>query len=152
MTARNRRQGPGIDAERNALQSLPNARTTDYVEVLVTVTSSGGFTLRKVFYTVPSCLIGHRLRVRLYDDRLDVFIGGTRLMTLQRGRAGVNGKHGHVVDYRHVIHSLRRKPRALRGSSDSAPWFTLSAKDDYRSRRPVRRGQNCASTYRAAAQ
>ena len=32
---------------------------------------SGGFTLRKVFYTVPSRLIGHRLRVRLYDDRLD---------------------------------------------------------------------------------
>jgi hypothetical protein len=24
-----------------------------------------------------------------------------------------NGKHGHVVDYRHVIHSLRRKPMAL---------------------------------------
>lgn len=91
VTARNRRHGPGIDAERKALQSLPNARTTDYVEVLVTVTSSGGFTLRKVFYTVPSCLIGHRLRVRLYDDRLDVFIGSTRLMTLQRGRAGVNG-------------------------------------------------------------
>ena len=79
----------------------------------MTVTSSGGFTLRKVFYTVPSRLIGHRLRVRLYDDRLDVFIGGTRLMTLQRGRPGANGKHGHIVDYRHVIHSLRRKPMAL---------------------------------------
>jgi hypothetical protein len=25
-----------------------------------------------------------------------------------------NGKHGHVVDYRHVIHSFRRKPTALR--------------------------------------
>lgn len=73
-------------------------------------------------------------------------------MTLQRDRAGVNSKHGHVVDYRHVIHSLRRKPMALRRSSDSAPWFTLSAKDDYRSMRSVRRGQNCASTYRAAAQ
>jgi hypothetical protein len=115
VTARNRRHGPGIDAERKSLQSLPNARTTDYEEILVTVTSSGGFTLRKVFYTVPSRLIGHRLRVRLYDDRLDVFIGGTRLMTLQRGRPGANGKHGHIVDYRHVIHSLRRKPMALLG-------------------------------------
>lgn len=27
----------------------------------------------------------------------------------------MNGKHGHVVDYRHVIHSLRRKPMALLG-------------------------------------
>ena len=30
-----------------------------------------------------------------------------------RASADPNGKHGHVVDYRHVIHSLRRKPMAL---------------------------------------
>ncbi|CDX11358.1 conserved hypothetical protein [Mesorhizobium plurifarium] len=77
------------------------------------VTSSGGFTLRKVFYTVPSRLIGHRLRVRLFDDRLDIFIGGTLLVTLPRGRASPSGKHDQVVNYRHVIHSLRRKPMAL---------------------------------------
>jgi hypothetical protein len=81
--------------------------------VVVRVTSSGGFTLRKVFYTVPSRLIGHQLRVRLYDERLEVFIGGTPLMTLPRGRAHPSGKHDHVVDYRHVISSLRRKPMAL---------------------------------------
>lgn len=69
--------------------------------------------MRKVFYTVPSRLIGHRLRVRLYDDRLDVFVGGTHLLTLPRGRPHPNGKHDQVVDYRHVIHSLRRKPMAL---------------------------------------
>lgn len=77
------------------------------------VTSAGGFTLRKVFYTVPSRLIGHRLRVRLYDDRLELLLGGTSLMTLERGRPGTNGRHGHVVNYRHVIHALRRKPMAL---------------------------------------
>ena len=66
-----------------------------------------------MFYTVPSRLIGHRLRVRLHDDRLECFQGSTHLVTLRRGRAGPNGKHGHVVDYRHVIHSLRRKPMAL---------------------------------------
>jgi hypothetical protein len=115
VTARNRRHAPSIDVERRALRPLPDTRTTDYEEVLITVTSSGGFTLRKVFYTVPSRLIGHRLRARLYDDRIDLFLGGTRLMTLVRGRAGNNGKHGHVVDYRHVIHSLRRKPMALMG-------------------------------------
>jgi hypothetical protein len=102
-----------IEAERPALQLLPGRRTCDYEETIVTVTSSGGFTLRKVFYTVPSRLIGHRLRVRLYDDRLDLFVGGTPLMTLTRGRAAAKGKHGHVVDYRHVIHALRRKPMAL---------------------------------------
>lgn len=69
--------------------------------------------MRKVFYTVPSRLIGHRLRVRLYDDRLDLLQGATTLMTRQRWRGGANGKHGHVVDYHHVIHALRRKPMAL---------------------------------------
>jgi hypothetical protein len=34
-------------------------------------------------------------------------------MTLTRGRVTTNGKHAHVVDYRHVIHALRRKPMAL---------------------------------------
>src|ERR1700748_1369852 len=71
--------------------------------------------LKKVFSTVPSRLIGHRLRVRLYDARLDLFIGGTPLMTLVRGRADATGKRAHVVDYRHVIHALRRKPMALLG-------------------------------------
>ena len=74
---------------------------------------TGGFTLKKVFYTVPSRLIGHRLRVRLFDDRLDVFVGGTHLMTLPRGRASSEGKHDQVVNYRHLIHSLRKKPMAL---------------------------------------
>jgi hypothetical protein len=69
--------------------------------------------LRKVFYSVPSRLIGHRLRVRLYDDRLECFLGATALMTLRRGRPQSNGKHGHVINYRHVIHALRRKPMAL---------------------------------------
>lgn len=113
QSARNARRGSRIEAERPYLQPLPAGRAADYEETLVRVTSSGGFTLRKVFYTVPSRLIGHRLRVRLYDDRLQLFIGATALMTLPRGHSGQNGKHGHVVDYRHVIHSLRRKPGAL---------------------------------------
>lgn len=109
----NARNSKRIDIERTELQELPVRRTSDYEEVTVRVTSSGGFTLRKVFYTVPSRLIGHRLRVRLFDDRLDIFIGGTQLMTLPRGRASPSGKHDQVVNYRHVIHSLRRKPMAL---------------------------------------
>lgn len=113
VSRHNARHAKRIDVERAALRPLPDRRTCDYEEVIVRVTSSGGFTLRKVFYTVPSRLIGHQLRVRLYDERLDLFISGTPLMTLSRGRAQPSGKHGHVVDYRHVITSLRRKPMAL---------------------------------------
>ena len=111
----NARNAKRIDTERASLKPLPVRRTTDFEEVAVRVTSSGGFLLRKVFYTVPSRLIGHRLRVRLHDDRLELFLGATALATLPRGRASSSGSHGHVVNYRHVIHSLRRKPMALMG-------------------------------------
>jgi hypothetical protein len=55
----------------------------------------------------------HGLRVRLHDDRLEVFVGGTHLHTLHRGRARPDGKHDQVVSYHHVMHSPRRKPMAL---------------------------------------
>ena len=111
----NAKFGPRIDLERASLQALPARRTVDFEETLVTVTSSSGFVLRRVFYTTPSRLIGHRLRARLYDDRLDLYLGSTLQMTLPRGRAKANGAHDHVIDYRHIIHSLRRKPMALMG-------------------------------------
>jgi hypothetical protein len=69
--------------------------------------------LRKVFYTVPSRLIGFRMQAWIYDDRLECFVGQTQTLTLRRGRSRADGRHDHVVDYRHVIHSLRRKPMAL---------------------------------------
>jgi hypothetical protein len=105
-----------LEIERALLQPLPPRRTTDHEEALVTVTRSGGFLLRKVFYTVPSRLIGHRLRVRLYDDRLECFLGSTPVLTLPRGRrprGALHGRVGYIADYRHVIHALRRKPQAL---------------------------------------
>jgi hypothetical protein len=53
--------------------------------------------------------------VRIYDDRLDLFLGATFLVTLPRARATRHGPHQHVVNYHHVIHSLRKKPMALMG-------------------------------------
>jgi len=111
---RNARNRKCIEIERTALKPLPERRTTDYEEAYVFVTSNGGFLLRRVFYTVPSRLIGHHLNVHLYDDRLECFLGSTQIITLRRGRPPRDGnKHGHVVDYRHVIHALRKKPMAL---------------------------------------
>ena len=128
-----------INAERALLRDLPTMRAADYEETSVLVTSSSGFILRRVFYTVPSRLIGHRLGVRLYDDRLELFLSGTHHLTLPRGRAGATGPHAHVVNYRHVIHSLKKKPMALRNlvyrdalfpreTSLSATHFVLSWK------------------------
>ena len=60
---RNARSRARIDAERAVLGPLPKRRTDGFGETLVRVTRTGGFTLRRVFYTVPSRLAGHRLRV-----------------------------------------------------------------------------------------
>ena len=70
-----------LEIERAHLKSPPARRTDDFEEHLVTVTRSGGFMLRHVFYTVPSRVTGHLLRVRLYDDRLECFLGGTLVLT-----------------------------------------------------------------------
>jgi hypothetical protein len=114
VSRHNARHAPRIQAERATLQPLPERRACDYEEAIVVVTSSGGFSLKKVFYTVPSRLIGHRLRVKIFDDHLDLYVGGTPLMTLRRGRSD-KARRGHVIDYRHVIGALRRKPMALMG-------------------------------------
>jgi hypothetical protein len=110
---RNAHNRKRIELERVQLSALPKRRTVDYEEKIATVTSSGGFILGRVFYTAPSRLIGHRLRVRLYDERLDCFLGSTPILTLRRGRPVSDTKGGHVIDYRHVIHALRKKPMAL---------------------------------------
>lgn len=112
---RNARNRKRIDAERATLRPLPGRRAEDGEETMVTVTSSGGFMLRRVFYTVPSQLIGHRLKVRLHDDRIEMFLGGTPVTTLPRGRGYGDNRRAHVVDYRHVIHALRARPGALPG-------------------------------------
>jgi hypothetical protein len=110
---RNARRDKLVALERAALGPLPPWRTSDHDEATVRVTSSSGFILRKVFYTVPSRLIGFRLNLRIYDDRLDCFVGLSLVLTLPRHRAPSDGRRAQVVDYRHIIHSLRCKPMAL---------------------------------------
>ena len=113
VSRHNARHRARIDAERAVLGPLPVQRTADFELERVQVSVHSGFTLRKVFYSVPSRLIGHTLRVHLYDDRLELFVGSSPLLTLRRGRAHSDGRRGHVVDYHHLIHALRRKPMAL---------------------------------------
>ena len=126
----NAHRSRAIEAERATLGDLPAMRTADYEPASVNVTSSSGFVLRRVFYTVPSRLIGHRLGARIYDDRLDLFLSGTHVLTLPRGRAGATGPSVHVVNYRHVIHSLKKKPMAL---------LNLVYRDELFPREPYRR-------------
>ena len=109
----NARNAKRIEAELRYLKPLPMHRTDEYQKFNVRITSSSAFTLRKVFYTVPSRLRYHHIQVRLFEHRLELWLGETHLLDLVRGRPDASGRHARVVDYRHVIHSLRRKPMAL---------------------------------------
>ena len=84
---RNARREKLVALERAELGPLPPRRPPDHDEVTVRVTSSSSFILRKVFYTVPSRLIGYRLNLRIYDDRLDCFVGQSLVLSLPRRRA-----------------------------------------------------------------
>jgi hypothetical protein len=105
-----------VRIEMATLRPLPARRTTDFTEVVARVTRTGGFLVHSVFYSAPSQLIGKRLRVHVYDDRIEAFLGATRVVTHLRQRGRDDGARVHCVNYRHVIHALRRKPQALAGS------------------------------------
>lgn len=109
----NRRNAKAIAVERPALRALPCQRGTDYTETMVRVTSSSTVSYAKVLYSVPARFIGERLRLRAYDDRLELFHGGQRLLTLKRLHSAPGEPRRRHIDYRHTIDWLVRKPRAL---------------------------------------
>ena len=110
---RNRRRQDALKTELAALNPLPRRRTTDFTEIIVRVTRTGGFLAHGVFYSAPARLVGQRLRVHLYDDRIIAYLGSTKVVSHPRVRSSGGGPRVHVVDYRHVIHALKRKPQAL---------------------------------------
>lgn len=111
----NRQCKTRFDEERLHLQSLPTRRTNDFSEQHVKVSSSSTINIKRVTYTVPSRLIGSALLVHIYDDRLILFYGHEETLRLQRVYAQKSSR-ARSVDYRHVIHSLVKKPNAFRGS------------------------------------
>src|SRR4030067_385134 len=82
---RNRRNAAAFRIEREHLQELPERRSTDFVEEEARVTRCSTFTVRAILYSAPSRLIGHRLKVRLYSDRLDCYLSGALVPQLSRG-------------------------------------------------------------------
>jgi transposase InsO family protein len=113
---KNAKRHQAVAIERGALERLPAHRTTDFSSATVTVTRSGTISVRNVLYTVPARLAGCRLKIHIYDDRLVCHLGATPVLTVDRRYFKRGGPGLRVVDYRHLIHSLVRKPQAFRHS------------------------------------
>ena len=110
MNARVERQ---FREERGLLRALPVRRSSEYEEVDARVTKFSTLAVKRVLYTVPSRLVGHRLKVRVYSERLEGWLGGVCVLELRRGQPGVGSRRAKVVDYRHLLPALKRKPGAF---------------------------------------
>ena len=105
----NARIAKPLAVERAALRALPPRRSPNYEEVPARMSKFGTFNVRGVLYSAPSRLIGHPLTVRLYVDHVDVFVGGVKMLALPRAQPGQR----RVIDYRHLLPALKRKPGAF---------------------------------------
>ncbi len=100
--------------ERGMLMALPARRSSDYEEVDARVTKFSTLSVKKVLYTVPSRLVGYRLKVRVYSETLECWLGSVCVLELRRGQPAATGtKRSRIVDYRHLLPALIRKPGAL---------------------------------------
>jgi transcriptional regulator with XRE-family HTH domain len=104
-----------FEVERSTLQSLPRYRTADYEILSSRVSVHSTISIRCILYSVPSRLIGQQLTLHLYHDQIVGFVGATQVVELPRlhvhGSATI--RRARCINYRHMVESLRRKPRAF---------------------------------------
>jgi len=98
-----------VSEELAVMKALRVERLREYDESIVAVTSWSTIRVKRNTYSVPSQLMGERVRVRLFEDRLEVWHGSVRQLTCERLR----GVSGSLINYRHIIWSLVRKPGAF---------------------------------------
>ncbi len=104
----NGRRAARVAEELAVMGQLPPARLGEYDEVECRVSSHSTIRVRRVAYSVPARFIGRRLRARVYEQHVEVYHGAEAVVQVPRrpGRAA-------VIDYRHVIEALLRKPGAF---------------------------------------
>ncbi len=112
----NRRCADALELERDKLLPLPAHKAADYSEQVVKVSSSSTIDVKRVLYSVPGRLVGESLRLHIYDDRIEAYVGSMLAHTLPRTYTLNSNQRGRCIDYRHLIGQLVRKPRAFRYS------------------------------------
>jgi hypothetical protein len=113
-----------IKQELKAMKVLAASRLPEFTEERPLVTSWSTIRVKKNTYSVPSRLIGERVRVRVFDERLEVFYADKQQLVVER----LLGSNGHRINYRHIIWSLVKKPGAFaryRYREDLFPTMTF---------------------------
>ncbi|MBN1916318.1 MAG: IS21 family transposase [Verrucomicrobia bacterium] len=99
-------RGKRVAEDLAAMRELDVAKLPEYVEEEVCVSEWSTVRVRHNAYSVPSRLMGAWVRVRVYEDRIEVHFADELQLACERLR----GRNGRRIDYRHVIWSLVRKP------------------------------------------
>jgi hypothetical protein len=102
-----------LSAERSALRPLPARRTAEFDESSARVSKYGIFTVRGAQYSAPSRLVGHRLVVREYAERIECYLSGQRVFECPRAVRRAGDRRARQIDYRHMVENLKRKPGAF---------------------------------------
>jgi hypothetical protein len=98
-----------LNEELAVMEPLPPTRLAEYREVRAQVSRNSTIRVKKIVYSVPSRLKGQWLRVEVYEAILKLYLGRQKLMELPRAVGG----RGAVINFRHVIGALLRKPGAF---------------------------------------
>ncbi|HIG39720.1 MAG TPA: IS21 family transposase [Gammaproteobacteria bacterium] len=106
---RNSRHKALLEEELAVMQTLPARPLPACRESFVTVTKWSTVRVAKKPYSVPSRLIGERLKVRLFAATVELYYHDELIGPFQRLR----GDEPFRIDYRHLVHSLLRKPGAF---------------------------------------
>jgi len=105
----NRNRMEKLKEELALMRSAPPVRLPYYRKEQAKVSRHSMVRLQKVTYSVPSKYIGRELLFHIYENRIEAFYRNQQAFTLPRLRSD----RGALIDYRHIIHSLRRKPGAF---------------------------------------
>ena len=109
VSAANRTRSKRVHDELDAMRELQVRRLSEFTELVATVTTWSTIRVSHNTYSVPSRLQGEDVRVRVYDDRLEVWYAGGHEFSVER----LLGRNGHCINYRHLIWSLVQKPGAF---------------------------------------
>lgn len=92
-----------------SMRPLSARKLTNYRVIEVKVSSWSTIRVHNNSYSVPARLIGEWVKVRSYENRLEIYFAGKFQLKVRR----LTGNNGAVIDYRHLIWSLVRKPGAF---------------------------------------
>ena len=106
---KNKGRAERLNQELQVMEKVTARRLPSFDEERLRVGQQSSLNVRRNVYSVPSRLIGHEVRVRIFERVIEVWHGEKLQMQTPR----LLGRQESRIDYRHMIWSMVRKPGAF---------------------------------------